>query len=91
MEDKTIDLISKDRKLSILKDEIVNHEHKSVQQDELVEQLKHDNLKLSEKCQQIEVHIHSKANKSLFMCCCCCRPTSPACSCGGVRQPNRLR
>ena len=24
-------------------------------------------------------------------CFCCCRPTPPACSCGGVRQPNKLR
>ena len=24
-------------------------------------------------------------------CCCCCRPTPPACSCGGVRQPNFSR
>ena len=22
---------------------------------------------------------------------CCCRPTPPACSCGGVRQPNFSR
>ena len=26
-----------------------------------------------------------------FNCCCCCRPTPPACSCGGVRQPNFSR
>ena len=24
-------------------------------------------------------------------CCCCCRPTPPACSCGGVRQPSFSR
>ena len=23
--------------------------------------------------------------------CCCCRPTPPACSCRGIRQPNKLR
>ena len=23
--------------------------------------------------------------------CCCCRPTPPACSCGGVRQPSFSR
>ena len=22
--------------------------------------------------------------------CCCCRPTPPACSCGGIRQLNKL-
>ena len=28
---------------------------------------------------------------SLCCVCCCCRPTPSACSCGGVRQPKKLR
>ena len=29
--------------------------------------------------------------KRLKTRCCCCRPTPPACSCGGVRQPSFSR
>ena len=37
----------------------------------------------------------AKSQVRLYSCCltycCCCRPTPPACSCGGVRQPKKLR
>ena len=38
-------------------------------------------------CGQLNTHYH----QTTYPCCCCCRPTAPACSCGGVRQPNYFR
>ena len=33
--------------------------------------------------------LYSNQSSQFFICC--CRPTPPACSCGGIRQPKKLR
>ena len=38
-----------------------------------------------------DTRLHLPYSSSQQTCCCCCRPTPPACSCGGVRQPNYFR
>ena len=42
--------------------------------------------------EDFRVH-HLCPNKYVYInnTCCCCRPNPPACSCGGVRQPNYFR